>query len=430
MIIKLTLENWMSFKDRISFSMLATREKQHNERLPMVNKYKTKVLPISAIYGGNASGKTNFFRAINFAKQLIIRGTGPDALIAVIPFRLDTSSQEKPSYFSFEILVEEEIYELSFEVTRKKIVSEKLILIGSTSQKILYERHDNKIVFDKSLIKDEFLQFAFKGTRENQLFLTNTVSQKVEHFRPIYNWFKDTLELIAPDTRFEPFEHFFNEVHPLYHTMNDFLSKLDTGISRLGSEEISFENLAIPQVLKMGLQESVKEGDSVKVSYEDERFIIQRRKNGELSAQKLVTLHPHSSGQDIKFDLREESDGSRRIIDLLPAFLELSSPLSKKVFIIDEIDRSLHTLLTRKLLEFYLEKSSPEGRSQILLTTHDALLMDQNLLRRDEMWIAERNVQGASSLISFSEFKDVRNDKDIRKSYLQGRLGGIPNVAF
>jgi len=124
----------------------------------------------------------------------------------------------------------------------------------------------------------------------------------------------------------------------------------------------------------------------------------------------------------------QESDGSQRIIDLLPAFLEIAGADSKRVYVIDEVDRSLHTLLTRQLLESYLSGCSQDSRAQLLFTTHDVLLMDQQLLRRDEMWITERDEAGVSSLMSFSEYKDVRYDKDIRKSYLQGRLGGIPRI--
>ena len=114
------------------------------------------------------------------------------------------------------------------------------------------------------------------------------------------------------------------------------------------------------------------------------------------------------------------------MIDLLPAFLELEAGKSQKVYVIDEVDRSLHTALTRDLLETYLRGCSPESRAQLLLTAHDVFLMDQRLLRRDEIWIAERDAAGASRLFSLSDYKEVRYDKDIRKSYLLGRLGGIP----
>jgi AAA15 family ATPase/GTPase len=428
MIISFFVENWMSFRDSVSFSMIASRERQHRDRLPKVGKYDTRVLPVAAIYGGNASGKTNFFKALNFAKMLVVKGTQPDSHLAVEGFRLDNASIDKPSRFVFELLIEETIYEFSFSVNRKSILEEKLVVIKSTSERVLYARRSGTIEFDELLKKDQFLKFAFKGTRDNQLFLTNSVSQKVDNFRPIYDWFKDTLDLVAPDSRFEPFEQFIDDGHPLYATMNEMLPQLDTGIAHLGGEEIPFENIPLPDAVKMMLQEEVKEGMPIRLMSDKNDHFVFTRKNGELIAKKLVTYHPKTDGTEAKFEIRQESDGSQRVIDLLPAFLELAAPGSKKVFVIDEVDRSLHTLLTRRLLEAYLASCSANTRSQLLLTTHDVLLMDQHLLRRDEMWVAERNPKGLSTLVSFAEYKDVRYDKDIRKSYLQGRLGGIPRI--
>ncbi len=432
MIIRFTLENWMSFRNQATFSMIASRERQHRGRISKLNKYQTSILPIATIYGGNASGKSNFFKALSFAKVLIVQGTQPDNLIRVEPFLLDVNGGELPSRFSFELLIDEIIYEFSFAVTRKAVLEEKLVVVTSTNEKVLYHRRDGKPNFDESLAKGDekqFLNFVFKGTRANQLFLTNSISQGVDYFRPVYNWFKDTLELIAPDSLFEPFEQFFDEGHPLYSTMNEMLLQLDTGITHLGVEDISFGNLPVPEELKVQLQEKIEEDMAARLHHmpSNERFIV-IRKGGELIAKRLVTYHMRSDGSEVKFDIRQESDGSERMIDLLPAFLGLSGKNSKKVFVIDEIDRSLHTLLTRRLLEGYLSNCSAETRTQLLLTTHDVLLMDQQLFRRDEMWVAERDVSGASNLFSFSEYKDVRYDKDIRKSYLQGRLGGIPRI--
>jgi len=335
----------------------------------------------------------------------------------------------QPSRFNFVLLIDETLYEFSFAVTREAILEEKLVAISSTSEKVLYHRQDGKIVFDNSLADDPFLQFAFQGTRSNQLFLTNSVSQTVNTFRPVYDWFDNTLVMIAPDSRFGPFEQFLDERSPLHSTMNAMLPQLDTGIARLGGEEIPLDNIPLPESVKNKLHESVKEGmgASLQNGLTNEQFVV-TRKGGELTAKKLVAYHSKSDGGEVKFDIWQESDGSQRMIDLLPAFIELSARDSKKVYVIDEIDRSLHTLLTRRLLEAYLANCSTETRTQLLLTTHDVLLMDQQLLRRDEMWVAERDATGASSLISFSEYKDVRYDKDIRKSYLQGRMGGIPKI--
>ena len=430
MIISFSVENWMSFRDPTTFSMVASRERQHGERVPKLGKYQTRVLPIAAIYGGNASGKTNFFKALNFAKTLVIKGTRPDSLIPIETFRLDVEGRSKPSRFAFELLIDETIYDFSFAVTQKAVLEERLVKITSTSEKVLYDRRDGNLNFDTSLAEDMFLQFAFRGTRDTQLFLTNSVSQKVDNFRPVYDWFENTLELVAPDSRFGPFELFLDEGHPLYEAMNEMLPRLDTGIAHLGSEEIPFENIPLSEQLKTELQEEVKEDKSVHLERKEnpaDRIVI-TRKGEELIAKRLVTFHSKSDGTEARFEIHQESDGSQRVIDLLPAFLELSAQTLQKVYVIDEIDRSLHPLLIRQLLEIYLDSCSKETRTQLLLTTHNVMLMDQHLLRRDEMWAAERDEAGVSSLFSFSEYKDVRYDKDIRKSYLQGRMGGIPQI--
>ncbi len=429
MILSFSVENWMSFRDPTTFSMVASRERQHGERVPKLGKYQTRVLPIAAIYGGNASGKTNFFKALNFARTLVIKGTRPDSLIPIETFRLDAEGRSRPSRFAFELLIDETIYDFSFAVTQKAVLEERLVKITSTSEKVLYDRRDGNLNFDRLLAKDMFLQFTFRGTRDNQLFLTNSVSQNIDDFRPVYDWFENTLVLVAPDSRFDLFEIFLDEGHPLYTAMNEMLPRLDTGIAHLGSEEIPLENISIPEPLKTELQEEVKEGMAVRLLMEPQtNRIVVTRKDGELIAKRPVTFHPKSDGTEVRFEIYQESDGSQRVIDLLPAFLELSAQVSQKVYVIDEIDRSLHPLLIRQLLEEYLSNCSTETRSQLLLTTHNVMLMDQQLLRRDEMWATERDEAGVSSLFSFSEYKDVRYDKDIRKSYLQGRMGGIPHI--
>lgn len=425
MLVSFSLENWMSFRDPVTLSMVATRERQHGERVSHLAKYRTRVLPIAAIYGGNASGKTNFFKALSFAKKLVVRGTRPESPIPIDPFRLDVGAVDRPSRFRFELWMDETIYEFSFAVTRKEVLEEKLVAIEAKRETVLYDRCGGKPGFSKALAKDEFLQFAFRGTRENQLFLTNAVSQKVDRFRPVYDWFKNSLRLVTPDSRFGLSEEPWSVGHPFHSAMQEKLSELDSGIARLRWEEIDSKTAGLPEPFKSRLADQLKEGETRRWGPGAWRV---SRKAGGLVFEKLIAYHPKADGTEEKFDLDEESDGTQRVIDLLPAFLDLSAKGSRKVCVIDELDRSLHTLLTRRLLEAYLAGCSSATRSQLLFTTHDVLLMDQQLLRRDEMWVTERGMAGASLLRSFSEYKDVRYDKDIRKSYLQGRLGGIPRI--
>lgn len=426
MIIRFSVANWMSFRDRVTLSMVASRERQHGERVARIGRYQLRALPVMALYGGNASGKTNLFKALSFAKTQIVEGSRPDARIPVIPFLLDKDRAQQPTQFEFDLLIDEVVYAFSFSVTREKVLEERLVRVGSTSERTLYNRHDRKIEFDGSLGEEQlqFLRFVFRGTRDNQLFLTNSISQNVRNFRPIHDWFNDALQIIAPDTRFGLLS--FHASSAVAVKMSEMLSNYDTGISRMDSVRVPIEYIQLPEPVKNEIQK-LEEGEIVHLAGPSEEYFRVTRKDGNLIASKCVTVH-RTDDAEIPFDLNRESDGSQRLIDLLPVFLDLSSGDSKRVFIVDEIDRSLHTLLTRQLLERYLAGCTAETRTQLLFTTHDVLLMDQRWLRRDEMWITERDAAGTSSLLSFSEYRDVRYDKDLRKSYLQGRLGGIPRI--
>ena len=429
MLISVSIENWMSFQHKATFSMVASRERQHGERLTQLPRYSMRVLPIAAIYGGNASGKSNFFKALAFAKQFVVEGTGFEESIPVDPFLLNQNSAGEATKFWFELLIEKEIYEFSFSVTWDRVTEERLVLILSTTEKTLYHRVGDEIEWDQSIEGDKFLKFAFQGTRENQLFLTNAVFQKVKNFLPIFNWFKNNLVLISPNTRFGPFEFTIDDSKPLSKVMGEFLKQLDTGIEHLGLEEIPFDSMQFPEQFLQQIKRDVSEGKTLNILDDStgRRYSITRTE-GKLLAKKLMTYHRTQEGREAIFEIDQESDGSLRALDLLPAFLGLANKSTPKVYVIDELDRSLHTLLIRTLLETYLATCSASSMTQLLFTTHDVLLMDQSLLRRDEMWVAERDSQGSSALTSFSEYKDVRYDKDLRRSYLQGRLGGIPNI--
>jgi len=430
MLIRFEVENWMSFRAPVTLSMIASRERQHPARVPRVEKYKFGILPIAAVYGGNASGKSNLFKALGFARRLVVNGTEPDSPIAVSTFCLDDQSSKMPTRFLFEMLIGETVYAFNFAVTQESVIEERLVRVSCSSEKVLYDRqHTKEIQFDESLPQGERLKFAFEGTRNNQLFLTNSVSQNIETFKPVYDWFKKSLILIGPVSRYTSFYRFVDKGQALYSAVNDVLPRLDTGISHLDGEEIPLDNLPISESDRARMQEDVKEGVATCIEQfpDNERFVITKHQ-GTLSVKRLITYHSRPDGKEVKFEMRQESDGSKRLIDILPAFLDISRTVSSKVYVIDELDRSLHTLLTRSLLESYLASCSAKSRSQLLFTTHDLLLMDQELLRRDEMWLTERATNGVTNLLSLSEYKDVRADKDIRKSYLQGRLGGIPRI--
>lgn len=429
MLIRFAIKNWMSFRDQATLSMIASRERQHGQRVARPRK-NLGVLPIASIYGANASGKSNLFKALNFAKQFIVHGTQIDQVIAVQSFRLDAQTQQEPSEFVFEVLVGDTIYDYRFVVTHQQVVMERLSLLRPTTEQVIFERHQQTVeAIHVPHNEHSFWKFIKQAIRPNQLLLTTAIQLQHAPFLSLFYWFRDTLLLIAPDARFDDFERFVDKQHRHFDQMNHILRVLDTGIYELSGQEVPLSLVPLPDEIKTKLQSDIPEGATARIVdlVGSERIIVTRR-NGELTAQKIVAMHERSDGGYEAFGMGQESDGTNRIIDLLPAILEAADQLTPHVVVIDEIDRSLHTMITHQLVQHFLGSCTQDTRSQLLLTVHDVLLMDQDIFRRDEMWVTERRSDGASTLTSLCEYSDVRYDKDIRKSYLQGRFGGIPRV--
>jgi len=393
MLISFSIENWMSFKDKVTMSMIASQQTTFGDRLART-KNKLRVLPLAAIYGGNASGKSK------------------DQKIDASPFALCKENRESPCNFWFVMLAENEnMYEYSFSVDNKQVHKEKLIKIRSSTEEVLFERVLNEFPV---IGNDERLRLTSENTRKNQLFLTNTIEQNQDIYEDVYSWFRERLKIITPISTFE-FESMLPLSDPWFQNYVEKLKYLDTGISRV--EEELVDNTIVP---------ASREGRYWVEVMSKEKF-VRHDEGGKEVYKKLVTYHKCHDGEEVQFELRQESDGTIRLMDILPAFIS-SKDGAKEIIIIDEIDRSLHHVLIRRLLEHYLQSCDSKTRKQVMFTTHDLLLMDQELMRRDEMFLVERDSNGESCIKSINDFKGLRIDKDVRKSYLLGRFGGIPKL--
>jgi AAA15 family ATPase/GTPase len=425
--VNFSIENWKSFKDKVTFSMLPTPEEQHTNRIPRIKTYDLKILPIASVYGGNASGKSNFVTALSTLQSIIVYGIVPNAPIPVDSFCLDDSSIQNPSLFEIEFLADEKIYRYTLSATKKEIIYEELIEVGNNDNITLYERHKSKIEkFGGS--KKEYLEYMINNNvvRNNQPFLRCAIELNFEPFFSIWNWFRNDLIIILPHSKYTAVENFVDDGNYVGQRLNDILQDLDTGISRIGGEIIDVSRIDFSPKNRE-LIGSLPEGRSLKFGLPNELFVA-TRKNGQVIVKRLTTYHKKTNGTDALFGLKMESDGSKRAIDIVPAIIDLLAPHPQKVCIIDEIDRSLHTSLTEALIRVYLNGCSQDTKSQLLITTHDVQLINQEIFRNDEIWFTERKEDGASDLFSLGSFEGVQKDKDIRKSYLQGRFGGVPNI--
>jgi AAA15 family ATPase/GTPase len=418
--------------------MVASRELRHKEHLTIAPALNLKVLPTAAIYGGNGSGKSNFCLALQFARDLILKPKiSEDDSIDVEPFRLDEKSDKEPTTFAFEVLVGSEVFKYSFAVTRNRVREESLRILKGNKAGLVYSRGvvEDKDDWDLDYFENlklrkeeaEFIKFKARDTLPSQLFLNALRGRKIPIADSLTDWFKNVLTLMGPNTNFKTMEFTRTGRENLRGYCIETLNRSHTGIDKIDGEEVPFETADIPTKLKTMIKDQLKENVSFDLVGPEKRYSV-FLENGQLKCRQLVTYHHARNGNLVRFEVSDESAGTQRLIDLLPAFYELVSNNSQKVFVIDELDRSLHTLLTRDLLESYLASRQRESKGQLIFTTHDGLLLDQAVFRRDEFWFIDKDEDGASSLASLSDFKDVRHDKDIRKSYLLGRFGGIPII--
>ena len=437
-------ENFLSFDEKIEFSLIAGDIRTKKKHL--VEDCNIKILKTAVLYGANASGKSNLVRAIDFAKDVITEGLDK-ANGLNCHYRLNENNINKPTIFNFEIKTGKQYYSYGFGVilAKNQILEEWLYEISASGEKLIFERvRDNKGVHQINLglklhgdAKKRFDVYKddFKSS-DNLLFLSeinrkslNDIQQQVFQLIDVYDWFDNRLTIIFPHSKFQGLS-FVGDNSQMSETFNKFLHIFQTGIKNVASKTENFDNIKIPDEIKQQIRKDVKnefEKDDIEndqtllFTVNGKSFTLFQNKEGEYIIKKLGLEHEADDGKQVVFDADEESDGTQRLLDLIPALAQVVK--NDRIFVIDEVDRSLHSKLTYTLFEMFLQLSV-HCESQLIATTHESLLLDLDLFRRDEIWFVEKE-KNASRLYSLDEFK-VRNDKAIRKDYLMGRYGAIP----
>ena len=418
MLLEFELENWMCFSEPVSINFYAGRTRKHSDRLIRLKRSRERILPITVIYGRNASGKSALFKAINFSKSYISLGTTmPSGRINVDRFALDGLSLEKPSKFSFVILINETKYKYFFAVTNKNVVEEVLTKnFEQRNETVVYSRAGKNIVLNDELENNEFMKYLKDGTRENQLFLTNAIMQNVVNrvpetaFKDVYEWFSDLNSFcLFPDAyRHTIFENDLDKLSELLATMDTGITGLSTGqIVNIEAERLAFPNF--------------------------HRFVASSNDSGSVIYRRMMSQHEYNQGSrfsKVLFDIERESDGTKRLIDLLPLIVDImDESKSLKILFMDEISQNLHPLLVRNIVERYLDGVNSNSRTQLIFSTHDTTLLNSKLLRNDEIWFINDTYgeNPSRELVSFYDYIETKKDNDLQTSYLTGRMGGIPS---
>jgi AAA15 family ATPase/GTPase len=440
MLARFTVENFLSFADEVSLNLIATESDNHNDHVVSIKKGKPiSLLKIAALYGANASGKSNLVQAIDFAKDLIVKGTKSGQAIHQVPFRLDKTWSRKPSHFEFTINFNGITYIYGFKLTSSQILEEWLFAVTNKAAKEIryFERTTTQggktqielgpVLSGRSRKYEQFLSFVAEGTRANQLFLTEAINRNVKKLVPLMKWFQDVLQIISAESVFTHLELKAHKDKSFTNFLGAFLKAAGTGIDGVETKPIpiDFDNMeGLPEDEREEVRTNVLKGSDYVVTIENKQFGVTLGTKSQPILVELKTKHHGPKGQKIVFDVEDESDGTQRLIHLVPVLA--NSRATEKVYVIDELDRRLHPLLSKMFLSAYIEGNT-KTRGQLIFTTHDTNLLDLELMRNDEVWFIEKDKGGASHLYSLAEFR-IHPSLTLQKGYLNGRFGAIPFI--
>ncbi len=445
MLIRFIVSNFMSFKDETEFNMLPRKGrgyKQHPNHVKTISS-GIDVLKTAAIYGANASGKSNLIKAVEYLKNLI-KGSSEGLIMPQSKrFRLDNAFNSKSTTFRIEYEYKNIHFDYGLEIDKGKIQEEWLYKIESVKKEneiLLFKRKDQKIIFgeyfnsvDTSYVK----KYLNKELADNQCAI-NAIYENIDDDDIIDIFFEgiSKLKIVTP----EMFNSNYSDGLISEILSKEFAENLlkisNTGIEELIIKDIpidnffSYEDEDFKQDLIESLENGIKKANEKTNKILDEKrhvlsfykrnvYNILRKIKGEYYVSVLKTKHLNSSSL---FDFLEESDGTNRLFELTPAFEELTGS-DELVYLIDELERSMHPVLAKELLKLYVNNST--SKSQLIFTTHESHLLNLELLRQDEIWFTEKKLDGSSCFYPLSDFKP-REDKNIRLGYLEGRYGGIP----
>ena len=438
MLIKALVENFKSFNRPTELTMITSnkiRVKGEHE----IQIKKLKLLKNAVIYGANASGKSNLVELFYFLKYCLEKKIPVGG--ANLFCKLEKENISRPSTFEIQFSVGENIYDYGFSVVinERKIVEEwlyELKVNDEPSCVFEYKEGSLPVLGLKGILKEDASKFRTyaEDYQESKgvLFLTELNRNKKYHeesklfiIKEIYNWLTKNLIVFKSDVPITDFGYFYNENS--LEIVNKLIRVFDTGIANARIVNISLEELKRKLPIELfesvmsKIEECIEKGDKhcrFSMRSSDEFFNIEIYSNQEPSITTIKLTHENSY---FDYDFEEESDGTRRLFDLLDMLLVSNDDI---VFVMDELERSLHPKLTERFLQLFSEIHK-NRKIQLIFTTHEASIMDQELFRRDEIWFVERDAKNCSHIYSLDKFKE-RYDKKLSKAYLEGRYGAIP----
>ncbi|MGF1637863.1 MAG: ATP/GTP-binding protein [Cyclobacteriaceae bacterium] len=412
--------NFRSFKDIQTLNLSAAKIKSKNEKIDISNVFNYKNQPFlksKAIYGANASGKSNIIKAfVTFIKIIKNSVKDEEVLNLVDPFRLSTETENEPSFFQLIFWHKNVKYRYGFELDDKNVFAEWLYAKPG-SRELPYFIRDNQEIIEIDLTNftegNKLMSLFDDDAKENEIFRNNSLFLSS---LASFGFGKLSKELINELTSI----HIINGLGHvgMYAYAGEALSdttKKKYIIDLLKKGDTGIDDIDVLELSSVDLLESVDE--EIKKDFDSEKskklyVSLKKKFNKNLQIHNTETF-------SIKM---HESEGTQKLFELSPFIYEALK--ENRPIIIDEFDARFHPLLTRKILEVF--NSNENSTSQFIFTTHDTNLLSGDLLRRDQIEFVEKDKYGASHLYSLVQFKGIRNTASFEKDYIQGKYGAIP----
>ena len=403
MLLRFRTRNFRSIRDEVELSLAAANISDLAEAVIDSPFAERGVLRAAAIYGANASGKSNVLRALQFMRSAVARSQrlwSPEG-VPQDPFLLDAESAKLPSFFEVSLVLDDVRYEYGFELDAKRVVREWLHAYPTPRRQVWFERTGDDFSFGKFLVGENAVIQGL--TRPNSLFLSAAAQNNHDQLLRVYRWF-------SPQPSFEA----TNRTHLFQYTaaLADDVRYKDVIADMIGAADLGIERFEIQPSDEEG---TLKTTLSMNFSWRTER------------SRRVKFFHRTAAGESIQMPLATESDGTLAYFALLGPIAQVL--LAGGLLAIDEITSSVHPLLARNIVGFFNSPETNQRGAQLIFTTHDATLLDSGLLRRDQVWFTEKDGAGATHLYPLTDFKPRRGE-NVRTGYLQGRYGGIPFLSL
>lgn len=431
MLLRLIAENLTSFKEAVEFNTFPSSKSHSHENHKITCGHAT-ALRMSAIYGANGAGKSNLLQALNLLQTLVKTETLRKIDFYDDPtFKLDSQCSGKPSGLAVEFYYNNNVFYYHVEFTLEEIVLEELLLSKKSKDIPLFTRKRTDISIDSNYIGkgiSEQFQDALKRLVRPDMLLLSFLGKYYSSESPLvvdaYQWFMKNLQLVLPDMFHGFVPHMIDTDSDFSELVNRTLPELKTGIDKVivKKELIAEEEVKSGKLMQLVKQAKEHPGEpqTTRNRFTDDVVNV-IFENGNVYLKTLVAVHRNLDGSEVEMSLHDESDGTRRLIEYMPLLYAIIQ--KDMVYVVDEIERSIHPIMIKDIVRKLSESTTAKG--QLIFTTHESGLLDQNIFRPDEIWFAQKDAEQATQLYPLSDF-NIHKTANIENGYLNGRYGGIP----